>query len=166
MINKQWKIWFPAWNGFLTYRNIPAVWYVECQSHRDIPPWTKLIFYTMTLTTRMNFNASSCMIGPRNWQPLFRTAVHRNVEICWLFWCSIRSSVTVRSAIDLTALRDRALPSTSSVWQLMTQTSFFNIGLVRWVTADVIPWSARGWRKSASWSAVHVCVCRCGSLVV
>jgi len=37
--------------------------------------------------TRMIFRISSCMAGPRNWQPRRRIADHKSADSCWEFWC-------------------------------------------------------------------------------
>ena len=82
--------------------------------HPQCLPLSPSVMQLLTLTLRISLRASSCMTGPRNWQPLFLTAVQRSVEICCWFWCITSSSVTVLSAMERAALRARTLLSPSS----------------------------------------------------
>ena len=77
---------------------------------------------------RIYFNASSCIAGPKNWQPRFRTAVQRFCDSWAEFWCSRMNSKTVLSPRLLTALIILAHPSSSASWQFTSVTSFRCIG--------------------------------------
>jgi hypothetical protein len=69
--------------------------------------------------------------GPRNWQPLARTAAHKLADSCCGFWCCRMSSVTVRSPRDRAARIARDRPSSSISWQLINVTTLRCIGLDR-----------------------------------
>lgn len=76
--------------------------------------------------------------GPRNWQPLARTAAHRLEESCWGFWCCRMSSVTVRSPSERAARMARTRPSSSTNWQCTRVTSFLCMGLLSMLCAALL----------------------------
>uniref|UniRef100_A0A182JIU8 Uncharacterized protein n=1 Tax=Anopheles atroparvus TaxID=41427 RepID=A0A182JIU8_ANOAO len=99
----------------------------KCGSSR----WTTNITSTLrdsadpsSSASSTSFSTSSCIAGPRNWQPRARTAAHRFVlSCCGFWWCRI-SSMTVRSPSERAARNDLARPSSSISWQLTSITSF------------------------------------------
>ena len=78
-----------------------------------------------------NRRTSSCIAGPRNWQPLARTAAQRLADSCCGFWCCRMSSVTVRSPRLRAARTALARPSCSASWHVMSVTNLRCIGLDR-----------------------------------
>ena len=89
-------------------------------------------------------STSSCIAGPRNWQPRARTAAHRLADSCCGFWCWRMSSVTVRSPKERAARTALARPSDSASWQVTKVTNLRCMGRERRGTPPLI------FRKRAS----------------
>lgn len=89
--------------------------------------------------------------GPRNWQPLARTAAHKLEESCWGFWCCRMSSVTVRSPSERAARMARTRPSSSTSWQCTRVTSFLCMGLLSMLCAALLNPTPKETNPSGRW---------------
>lgn len=76
-----------------------------------------------------SLNTSSCIAGPRNWQPRDLTAAHKLALIEFGFWCLIRNSIKTLSATDLTDFIAFTRLSTSVNWLWSRTVIFLDSGL-------------------------------------